>query len=31
VCAYPFGKKKGQLNIHFAKWILPPSQNIYTL
>jgi hypothetical protein len=30
-CAYPFEKKKGRLNIHFAKWILPPSQNIYTL
>jgi hypothetical protein len=29
--AYPFKKKKGRFNIHFAKWILPPSQNIYTL
>jgi hypothetical protein len=23
--------RRGRLNIHFAKWILPPSQNIYTL
>jgi hypothetical protein len=24
-------RRRGQLNIHFAKWILPPFQNIYTL
>jgi hypothetical protein len=24
-------RRRGRLNIHFAKWILPPSHNIYTL
>jgi hypothetical protein len=24
-------RRSGRLNIHFAKWILPLSQNIYTL